>query len=371
MPTRWSGPVARSSASESPFVQPAEGTLFHCASQPCGGVDHLRPLVGRQEASPLRAAGARERQALVPLLGLELMQAGVPVADVPVRVGRHDVLVPGDGVHRLVDVSDVLGLVQLVDADDRLELAVPDRVAARQRDSLAGVLDRSMDGAADPLGGRPRGRRVAFAAALDQVGERAGQVGGRRLPGEDLVAAVHRAVLALEAIGLGAGHLLDIEVVLVREPGREAPGDVAVVADADQGHPGGAYAVDLGQVGGVELELDEELRHGEAELRAVVEVCLAVVGVLHRPHERSAGAGEDAAKPRAWLVGRALRCCRRAGSPARCRRRSRDPAWRGTSATSGSPCARRPWCGRAGPGTCPPRSGRSAAGPWCGQGGAA
>ncbi len=186
------------------------------ASPAAGSITCGRSSGGRKPRHSA-LAGARERQALVPRLRLELMQAGVPVADVPVRVDRHHVLVPGHGVHGLVDVSDVLGPVQLVDADDRLELPVPDRVAARQRDSFAGVLDRSVDGAADPLGGRPGRRRVALAAAFDQVGERAGQVGRGRLPGEDLVAAVHRALLALEAVGLGAGHLLDVEVVLVGE----------------------------------------------------------------------------------------------------------------------------------------------------------
>ncbi len=113
------------------------------------------------------------------------------------------------------------------------------------------------------------------------------------------------------------------------------------MADADQGNAGGADAVDLGKLGRVELELDEELGHGEAELRPVVEVGLAVVGVLHRPHERAAGAGEDAAKARAGLICGEQVAPRGARDLLRGVNDAREVLLREElAATSGSPCAR-------------------------------
>ena len=138
------------------------------------------PLAGRSPGGACRAAnsprhrpsGTGEGQALVPALRLELVEPRVPVPDVPVGVDRHHVLVPCDGVHGIVDVAYVLGAVELVDPDDRLQLAVPDRIAARERDAFAGGLDRAVDRPADPFRGGAGGWCTARSTALDQREER-------------------------------------------------------------------------------------------------------------------------------------------------------------------------------------------------------
>src|SRR3712207_7951205 len=54
----------------------------------------------------------------------------------------HQVLVPGRARHRLVHLGDGLGLGHAHERVQRVELAAPDRVAARERDALGAALDR-------------------------------------------------------------------------------------------------------------------------------------------------------------------------------------------------------------------------------------
>ena len=174
-----------------------------CSSSPAspGGVDHLRGLrrgsSPRHSASPVPGNGSRSSQRFGP----QRMQARVPVADVAAVVGGDHVLVPGDvGAAPRRRRRSSRASVELVDADDRLQLAAPDRVAAGERDAVAAspAPGRGPSGRCARSivpGGRPR--RVA----ADQVRARR-EVGRRRAEVEDLVAAVHRPLGALEAVGL-------------------------------------------------------------------------------------------------------------------------------------------------------------------------
>ena len=144
---------------------------------------------------------------------------------------------------------------------ERLELAHPDRVAPRVRVLARAHLDRPVHGAADPLGPRARARH--------DVGERQ-QVGRRRAVGERLVAALHLRAprRSNRYVSPSADERLGVEVVLVGEPARVSPRDVAVVADRDQRHARRGDAAHV-VAGRVHLELDEQLGDRVAELRPV------------------------------------------------------------------------------------------------------
>src|SRR6185436_1464622 len=170
-------------------------------------VDHLRPLLDRQQPAPLGLAGAGERQPLVPALRAERQQAGMPPADVAAVVGDQQVLVPGQLRRGAAGLLHRARVVERGEPHERLHLAAPDRIAARVGALALRLLHRPVHGPAEALLDRLRARDL-----------------------ERLVAAGHLAGLALEAVALLAGELLDIEVVVVAEAARDAPGDATVVA---------------------------------------------------------------------------------------------------------------------------------------------
>ena len=198
-------------------------------------------------------------------------------------------------------------------------------------------------------------------------GDQVGQVGGGRAEVEALVAALHLPRLALEAVGLLAGERLGVEVVLVRQPGGEAPGQPAVVADPHHRHAGRAHSADVLHRR-VQLELHEQLGDRVAQLRAVEQERVAgalgaavarlaplALDLLRRPpdapHVRAA-AGQDPAR---------LALARR-------QRRRRARAASGPPRTAASAGRRRAPASRCGPaarGTGPSPSARSTPGPWC------
>ena len=177
--------------------RPADRRRVVPVRQPAlGGVDHVRALRDAQQAAPLGAAVAGVGQPLVPALRPQRQQAGMPPADVALVVGDHRVLVPGHLGDRAVGVGDRVGLVEVGDPGERVDLVVPDRVLARPCRALAGArLDRAVHGPAQ--------------APLD--GLLAGDL-------EGLGAAVHLAHAALVAVALGPREALRVQVVVVELP---------------------------------------------------------------------------------------------------------------------------------------------------------
>ena len=193
----------------------------------------------------------------------------MPPADVAAVVGDEQVLVPGQLRRGAAGLLHRARVVERGEADERLHLAAPDRVAARVGATAGGRLHRPVDGSAE--------------AALD---------GLRARDLEGLVAAAHLAGLALVAVALLAGELLDVEVVVVAEAARDAPGDAAVVAGRDDRDARAGDAAHV-QAGRVDLVLDEQLGEREAQLRRR-EQRRGAAGAAQREVEGAAARGQPA-----------------------------------------------------------------------------
>ena len=182
----------------------------------------------------------------------------MPPADAAAVVGHHRVLVPAHLRERAARLLHGVGLVELGQPDQRVQLVVPGRVAARPRRAAGARLHRAVHGAAQP----PPDRILARDA-------------------ERLGAALHLAHAVVEAVALAAGDVLGVEVVVVCQAAREAPGDVVVAADADQRQSRRGHAAGV-EAGPMNLELGELLGDLEAELRAVEQPRTAAAPA-HRP----------------------------------------------------------------------------------------